>query len=95
MTTAINTWAVAVIRYPAGIPDWTKERMRNMDRSTRKMMTMNGMLHPRVNGSRLYLPRDERGRGLTSIEETIETNKYGLSDYVKETNKGHKRLLRF
>ena len=95
MKRAINTWAVAVIRYPVSIPDWTKEQMSNMDRNTRKMMTMNGMLHPRVNGSRLYLPRDEGGRGLTSIEETIETNKYGLSDYVKETNKGHKRLLRF
>ena len=93
MKRAINTWAVAVIRYPVSIPDWTKEQMSNMDRNTRKMMTMNGMLHPRVNGSRLYLPR-EGDRRLISIEVTIETEEYGLSDYVKETNIGHSRLLK-
>ena len=67
MIRAINTWAMAVIRYPAGILDWAKEQMRNMDSKTQKVMTMNGMLHPRANVSRLYLPRDEGGRGLTSI----------------------------
>ena len=94
MVRAINTWAVAVLRYPAGILRWTKEEMRNMDRKTRKMMTMNGMLHPRANVSRLYLPRDEGGRGLISIEQTIETEEHGLSDYVKKTEKGYNRLLK-
>ena len=67
--------------------------MRKVDRKTRKMMTMNGMLHPRANVSRLYLPR-EGDRRLISIEVTIETEEYGLSDYVKETNIGHNRLLK-
>ena len=67
--------------------------MRTVDRKTRKMMTMNGMLHPRANVSRLYLPR-EGDRRLISIEVTIETEEYGLSDYVKETNIGHNRLLK-
>ena len=57
-------------------------------------MTMNGIVHQRANVSRLYLLRGEGGRGLTSIEETIETEEYGLSDYVKETNRGHNRLLK-
>ena len=83
---------MAVIRNPAGILDWTKEQMRNIDRKTLKMMAMNGMLHPRANGSRLCLPKDG-GRGLTSVKETIETE-CGLSGYVKETNKGHNRLLK-
>ena len=52
------------------------------------------MLHPRANVSRLYLPRDHGGRGLTLIEETIETEEYRLSDFVKETNKNHNRLLK-
>ena len=30
---------------------------------------------------------------MTLIEVTIKTEEYGLSDYVKETNKGHNRLL--
>ena len=57
-------------------------------------MKMNGILHPRASVSRLYLQGDEEGRGLRSIEETIETEKYRLSDYEKETNKGHNSLLK-
>ena len=40
------------------------------------------------------LQRDEEGGGLRSIEETTETEKYGLSDYGKEPNKGHNSLLK-
>ena len=52
------------------------------------------MLYPRANGSKLYLPRDEEGKGLTSIENAIEAEEYKFLDYVKETNKGHNRLLK-
>ena len=50
---AINTWAVAVLRYSGGILDWNKDELQNMDRKTRKIMTMNGALHPRANVARL------------------------------------------
>ncbi len=57
----ITTWAVSLMTYSAGIVEWTKEDLDVMDRRTRKPMTMNGMLHPRANVSRLYLPRSEGG----------------------------------
>ena len=41
------------------------------------------MLHPRANVSRLYLPGDKGGKGLTSIEMRIETEEYELPDDVK------------
>ena len=44
---AINTWAVPVIRYGAGIISWTKEEISALDIKTRKLMTLNHMLHPR------------------------------------------------
>ena len=44
---AINTWAVAVIRYGAGIIDWNMGELKQVDRKTRKIMTMNGALHPK------------------------------------------------
>ncbi len=62
---AINTWAMSLMRYSAGIVEWTKEDLDVMDRRTRKLMTMNGMLHPRANVSRLYLPTSEGSRGRT------------------------------
>ena len=93
MIKAINTWAVSVLRYTAGILSWTKEEICQLDRKTRKMMTMHGMLHPRANVARLYLPRDEGGRGLISAEECIRIEEHGLSDYVKMKDKGFNRLL--
>ena len=35
---AVNTWAVTVIRYSAGIVDWKNSKLRNMDRKTRKVL---------------------------------------------------------
>ena len=37
---AINTWAVSVIRYSAGILNWNKEDRDGRDRNTRQLMTM-------------------------------------------------------
>jgi hypothetical protein len=44
---AINTWAVPVIRYTAGIIEWTQEEVENLDRKTRKLMTANKAFHPK------------------------------------------------
>ena len=44
----MNMWAVSVLRYGAGIINWSKEELENMDRKTRKRMTIYGMLHPRA-----------------------------------------------
>uniref|UniRef100_A0A2H6N264 Reverse transcriptase domain-containing protein n=1 Tax=Micrurus carvalhoi TaxID=3147026 RepID=A0A2H6N264_9SAUR len=37
---AMNTWAVPVIRYMAGIVNWTQSDLDILDRKTRKLMTM-------------------------------------------------------
>ena len=42
----INSWAVPVIRYTAGIVDWTLAELDELDRKTRKLMTANHALHP-------------------------------------------------
>mgnify|MGYP001799776820 CR=1 FL=1 len=44
---AINSHAVSVIRYGAGIVDRTREELDVLDRKTRKLMTMHGAHHPR------------------------------------------------
>ena len=67
----INTWAVSVLLYSAGIVDWTVEELVSMDRRTRKTLAMNGCMHNRSNVARLYLPRKEGGRGLISTEECV------------------------
>jgi hypothetical protein len=79
----INTWAVALVRYSAGIIEWTQEELKQLDRKTRKHMTMRRMLHPRSNVDRLYLKREEGGRGLIAIEDCVRLEEAGLSDFLK------------
>ena len=42
---ALNTWEVSILRYGAGILKWNKNELEEMDRKTRKFMTMNKELH--------------------------------------------------
>jgi len=48
----INTWAVGVVRYSAGMVDWTMEEMASMERRTRKNLAINGCLHTKSNVAR-------------------------------------------
>ena len=43
---------------------WTKEQ--------KKLMTMNKVLNPRDDIDRLYVSRKEGGRGLASIEDSVD-----------------------
>ena len=61
---AINTWAVSLMRYGAGIVKWIKNELDEIDRKTRKILTLNKELHPRNDADRLYVSRMEGGRGL-------------------------------
>ena len=55
--TAINTWAVAIFRYGAGIIDWKESELKSIDRTTRKNLTMYGAMHPKSDVDRLYVKR--------------------------------------
>ena len=79
---ALNTWAVPVQRYGAGIVNWSKAELENMDRKTRKRMTIYGMLHPRANVDRLYLPRRCGGRWLIGVEDCVRAEGISQSNYV-------------
>ena len=81
---AINTYAVPVLRYSAGIVDWTKQDLQDLDRKTRKQLTMHGALHPRADVDRLYIPRHMGGRGLINIEDMVEGEKLALREYIEQ-----------
>ena len=66
----INT----LVRYSGPFLKWTRDELKQMDRRTRKLMTMNKVLHPRDDVNRLYVSRKEDGRGLTSTEESVDTS---------------------
>ena len=59
-----------------------------MDQRTRKLMTMHKALHPKNDVDRLYVPRKEGGRGLASIEDSVDTSIQRLEDYIKKHERG-------
>ena len=83
---AINTWAVSLYRYGAGIVDWTKEEMKQIDRRTRKLITMHQGMHPRSDVDRIYVERERGGRGLMSIEDTVNYERHSLKRYTETSD---------
>lgn len=75
--------AIPMLRYSAAFLDWTINDLQEMDRRTRKLMTMHNALHPRSNANHLYMPGGEVGRGLLSAEDTVNLAKLRLQEYVK------------
>ena len=63
---AINIWAVSLLRYSGGIIRWNKDDLLEMDRRTRKLMTMNEALHRKSDINRIFIPTRRGGRGLIS-----------------------------
>ena len=80
----INTWAVPFVRCSGPFLKWMREDLKQMGQKTRKLITMHKPLHPSDDVDRLYVPRKERGRGLASIEESVEASIQWLEDYIEK-----------
>ena len=83
---AINTWAVALLRYGAGIINWKVDELKKMDRTMRKTLTMYEPLHPKSDIDRLYLKRKHGERRLISIEMCVRLEENNLSLYMRGSN---------
>ena len=62
-----------------------KEELREIDRKSGKIMTMNKELHPRSNVARIYLPRKKGGRGLISCDSCVRREENNLSWHVRNS----------
>ena len=84
----INTWSVSLVRYSGPFLKWSRDELKPMDQRTRKLMTMHKALHPRDDVDRLYVSRKEGGRGLTSIEDSVDASIPRLEDHIKKHERG-------
>ena len=84
----INTWAVPLVRYSGPFLKLTREKIKQMDQRTRKLMTMHKALHPRDDINRLYVLRKEWGRGLASIEDSVDASIQPLEGYIEKHEGG-------
>ena len=55
----IYSWAISLLRYSAAFLDWTKEELQQLNRRTRKLLTMHKGLHRKSNVDGLYISRKE------------------------------------
>ena len=81
----INAWAIGIVRYTAGVLEWTKKELKQMDVQTRKTMTMHGAFHRNSSVDRLYLKRKEGGCGLISVEDCVGEEEENLLKYVQSS----------
>ena len=77
----INIWAVSLLRYSGDIIKWTQLELKNMDRKTRKLLTMYGALHPCGNVGRIYLKKEKGGYGLISVEDCVKQARLRMAEY--------------
>ena len=64
------------------IIQWKAIELKDLDRKSRKTMTMYGGLHPKSDVDRLYVKRKVGGRGLISVEQCIREEENSLWFYV-------------
>ena len=84
----LSTWAVSLVRYSGPFFKLTRKELKQMDQSTRKLITMHKALHPRDDFDRLYVSRKEGGRGLTSVEDSVDASIQRLKDYIEKHEGG-------
>ena len=82
---AFSSRAVSLLRYSGRIINWTKSELEELDRNTRKSLTIPGTLHPRSNVSGLQLPRREGQRDLVCVEDAINIEERNINDYISQS----------
>ena len=62
-----------------------KKELQQMDRKTRKFITVYGGLRPRSCIGKLYIPLSGGGRGLVSVEDYVKEDKCYLQKYATQS----------
>ncbi|XP_044760842.1 uncharacterized protein LOC123318288 [Coccinella septempunctata] len=84
--TAINIWAIPTITYSFGVLTWSTTELKEMDRALRSLLVKFGVHHPHSSVIRLYLPRQQGGRGLLNLEDVHRANITSLRNYFLKKN---------
>ena len=85
--TATGALVVLVLRYSFGIINCRTEEIKQIDRKTRKMLTVYKMHHPKADIDRLYVKRKEGGRGLMQVEAAYKAEIINIAEYLNTNYK--------
>lgn len=84
--TAVNIWAIPSMMYSFGVLTWSRTELREMDRAVRATLTRYGVHHPHSSNIRLYLKRQQGGRGLLNLEAAHDKHIDSLRGYFHESD---------
>ena len=73
---AINTLSIPVVAHSFNIVDWKTEGIRQLDRKTRKLRTLQRMHHPKADVDRMYLTNTPYLARLQCSEESSTSMKH-------------------
>lgn len=83
---AINTYAVPVLTYSFGILKYSDTDLNELDRMTRTTFTKFRIHHPKSAIQRLYLSREEGGRGLINIYQLCRSQENNMRLYFHNSD---------
>ena len=77
--------SVPVVRYSEAFIRWSRLQLEEVDRRSRKLLTMHNGFHLKSNVDWLYLSRSEGGRGYIGVQDIVETAILGLQNDVRNS----------
>ena len=71
---ATGSLAVPLLRYGFRNVNWHQEKLQELNRKTRQLLTIHPQHHPKSDVDHLFVLRKQEGRGLMKLEEayTVE-----------------------
>ena len=83
---AINSKIVPVAAYPMNVCKMTKGELNELDQIVKRELKKNDMLGRQASDERLYLKRDQGGRGLKSMRDVYAETRTRVACYMCKSN---------
>ncbi|XP_031552542.1 uncharacterized protein LOC116289742, partial [Actinia tenebrosa] len=91
---ANQTFAIPVLQHHMWSTDWPIDKLKELERRTRRVINDCGCKHKHESLPLLYLPTTKGGKGLTEIESLYKTTKIKLAHYITCSSDPHVELVR-
>ena len=83
---AINKSILPLISYSFGVVNWNEDELKGYDIQIRKMLNMYRVFEINSDIDRLYLPRENGGRGLLSVWDVFRAKTSRIAHSLSHTN---------
>ena len=83
---AINSKVISVATYPMNVCKMTKGELNELDQIVERELRKNNMLGKQASDERLYLKRDQGGRGLRSMRHVYAETRTRVACYMCKSN---------